>query len=257
MGQVDEVKAKLATEIAQKSLDQARNEVRLKKKAIDEQKAKEAKERKLIKEKDVERIKMTTFANALMNGEEPIIAYRQSYGETAKELTDTQVRSRVYTLKKNGYVKELFKKQERKNAEIAKSANNITAQKILGTFATLAESDITDYVKIIDGKVYVTDTDDLTPQQCACIKSIKVTGRGIQIELYDKTMALDKMGNYLGLWRDRPEVASNYNLLDVKDREKTAEKYLDILLNEKEKQKEKELAKFEDYLIEERDTKNG
>lgn len=88
-----------------------------------------------------------------------------------------------------------------------------TVDKIIDEMAKIATADPTDIVKIanesrvIDGEtveyqtVTVKNTDELTPDQRAAIKSIKQTRYGIVIEFYSKTEMLTKLGEYLGIFK--------------------------------------------------------
>ena len=91
--------------------------------------------------------------------------------------------------------------------------NDLTVDWVISQYMNIAAVDATDIVQIvtkhreIDGKqipyqdTEVKNTADLTPEQKAAIKSIKWTRYGINIEMYSKDMALNKLGEFLGMWR--------------------------------------------------------
>ena len=74
---------------------------------------------------------------------------------------------------------------------------------ILEVLKAIAFSDFTDYIRIEDGEVRVTDTCRLTEAQRAAIAGIKDTGKGVEIKLHDKQKALELLVKFLGLF-DRP-----------------------------------------------------
>ena len=80
----------------------------------------------------------------------------------------------------------------------------VSAQDILGELCAIAFSDFTQYVRVEDGAVLVTDSRELDYSQRAAIAGIKDTGKGVEIKLHDKQKALELLAKYLGLF-DRPE----------------------------------------------------
>ena len=80
----------------------------------------------------------------------------------------------------------------------------VTAQDVLGELSAVAFSDFTQFVRVEDGSVLVTDSRDLDYCQRAAIAGIKDTGKGVEVKLHDKQKALELLAKYLGLF-DRPE----------------------------------------------------
>jgi len=109
--------------------------------------------------------------------------------------------------------------------------------KVLKELSLISNSDISDYVEIIDGKTYLKDTKDLLPQISRAIKKVRGTRKvtaikdskgnytgedilddKIEIELYDKIQALQLMGKELNMFKDKTEItgANGSPLLPVK-----------------------------------------
>lgn len=82
-----------------------------------------------------------------------------------------------------------------------------TSSRLIEELGKLAFSSITDVVKVKNGQVIVTDTDDLTPDQRASIAEISETvgegGRTIKVKLHDKLSALDKLAKVLSIYKER------------------------------------------------------
>ena len=73
-------------------------------------------------------------------------------------------------------------------------------QDILRELRAIAFSDFTEYIRIEDGAVVVTDSRNLSPEQRAAIAGIKDTGKGVEIKLHDKQKALELLVKFLGLF---------------------------------------------------------
>jgi phage terminase small subunit len=87
---------------------------------------------------------------------------------------------------------------------------------ILSALHSIAFSDFTDYIRVEDGAVVVTDTCQLTDDQRAAIAGIKDTGKGVEIKLHDKQKALELLVKYLGLFeKPQEEPTLRVELADV------------------------------------------
>lgn len=97
--------------------------------------------------------------------------------------------------------------------EAKRKRNEVTADKVIAEMAKIAFCDVTSAVRVetktrmIDGEpveyqtVYIKNTDELTPEQKAAVKSIKQTRDGIAVEFYPKDSMLSKLGEHLGMFR--------------------------------------------------------
>ena len=84
--------------------------------------------------------------------------------------------------------------------QLRQSPCSVTEQAILEELCAIAFSDYTDYVRIEDGQVCITESGCLDHRRRAAIAGIKDTGKGIEIKLHDKQKALELLAKYLGLW---------------------------------------------------------
>lgn len=127
-------------------------------------------------------------------------AYKVAYPNVKKDETARTNGSRLLTnanvLK---YVNERIQERQQRT--------EITQDKVLQELATIAFSKATDYVEIIDGRVFIKDTNSLNDQQIRAIASIKEGANGIEIKMYGKEKALELLGRHLGMFTDKVEVS--------------------------------------------------
>ena len=90
---------------------------------------------------------------------------------------------------------------------MAEPSCDITAQRVLEELAGIAFADFTDFVQVEEGGVMVAPSRSLTKAQRAAVASIKDTGKGVELKLYDKQRALELLAKHLGLFdrEDEPE----------------------------------------------------
>jgi len=84
----------------------------------------------------------------------------------------------------------------------------LSKQRVVAEIAAIALSNIADIVRIEDGRLVVSDFSDLPRHQTAAIRKVKLrrSNRGegdfdevLELELHDKTKALDQLRQVLGL----------------------------------------------------------
>jgi phage terminase small subunit len=97
--------------------------------------------------------------------------------------------------------------------KLVQERNDLTIDWVISQYMNIASVDATDIVqivtkdKLIDGQVVpyqdieMKDTAELTLAQRKAIKSIKYNAHGIAIEMYSKDVALGKLGEYLGMFK--------------------------------------------------------
>lgn len=102
----------------------------------------------------------------------------------------------------------------KKAMEKRQARTEITQDRVLEELAAIAFAKGTDYAKIKDGFVVVSDTEQLTEQQKAAIVGIKQTRDGVEIKLADKSKSLELLARHLGLF-DRQEKQQDGSLLEL------------------------------------------
>ena len=75
---------------------------------------------------------------------------------------------------------------------------------MLQELAHVAFANTTDFVKLSGGRVFLTDTDDLSRDQTAALSTIKEGRDGVEVRLHDKIRALELLGKHLGIF-EKPE----------------------------------------------------
>lgn len=82
----------------------------------------------------------------------------------------------------------------------------VTQDRVIQELAAIAFSDIADYagMDIVNEQpeVLVTPTKSISPHKRAAIAGIKQGANGIEVKLYDKLEALDKLCRHLGLFNN-------------------------------------------------------
>ena len=90
--------------------------------------------------------------------------------------------------------------------EMAANRSQVTVDRIVEEYRRIAFANTPDGIKVRGGWVYITDTDDLTPEQQAAIAEIHQTKDGVRVKFHDKTKALDSLGKHLGMFTDKVQV---------------------------------------------------
>ena len=70
-------------------------------------------------------------------------------------------------------------------------------------------------MQVKNGKVYLIDSDKLTPDLKAAIAEIRQTRDGVVIKLHDKRAALENLGKPLGLFKENTALNVNISLADL------------------------------------------
>ena len=98
---------------------------------------------------------------------------------------------------------------------IAAARANVTTERVLAELARIGFADITETIKIIDGKVKVADTATLSADCRAAIAEISQGRDGIKVKLHDKRAALENLGKHLGLFKENLDLNVNVSLADL------------------------------------------
>ena len=127
-------------------------------------------------------------------------AYKVAYPNVKKDETAAQAGSRMLrNVKVEAYIKKRMQ-DRRKRTEI-------TQDMVLQELAAIAFANATDFAQIVNGRVILTNTADLSEEQMKAIAGIKRGKNGIELKLNDKEKALELLGRHLGMFKDRLEVS--------------------------------------------------
>lgn len=157
-------------------------------------------------------IKQEKFVNKYMQCGSASEAYRFAYD--CKNMKSTTINKTAFELIKNPKIAAIIKERQQKSA----SRVNISKEKILKELALIGFYDLKDYVNVEGneqgGGVVITPFDKLTKEQLVAIKEVKEGRGGIELKMYDKLVALERICKMLGY--DAPEKK------DIKFDEETA-----------------------------------
>lgn len=90
--------------------------------------------------------------------------------------------------------------EQRKKDRIDRT--QITQDFVLTELFKIAKADGTDFAKVGKrNRVALVPTDDLPPEKCAAVASVKKGAKGaVEVKTYDRVRALELLGKHLGLW---------------------------------------------------------
>lgn len=108
----------------------------------------------------------------------------------------------------------------------AAAKNDVTVERVVAELAKIGFANAGDFFTWGPKGVKVIDSDTLTEAQRSVVSEVQETitegGRSIRVKLSDKQAALDKLGRYLGMFREKVEIDANLNVKDVSPRERIA-----------------------------------
>ena len=163
-------------------------------------------------------VKQEKFVRAYVESGNATQAYIEAY--STKNMKQATINNNAYMLLNKSDIKASVKKLKSK----LRNKDIITKEEMLQTYAEMYKVNPLDYmtVKNDDGeqKVIIKDLDSLTEAQQKCIKGIKQTRNGVELELYSKAEIGDRIAKMLGL--NDPEK------LDIKS-ELTGDKHTDVI----------------------------
>lgn len=147
------------------------------------------------------------FAQALAKGKTQTVAaaeagYRSGRNNSHRLMAIEGIPARVLEL------------QEKVARRVEKSLE-VTVERIERELARMGYSDITDVIKIIGGKMIVTDTDLLTPDITAAISEMRQTKDGIAVKFHNKAAALDMLAKYKGMFKENINLNVTVSLADL------------------------------------------
>lgn len=93
----------------------------------------------------------------------------------------------------------------------AAAKNDVTVERIVAELAKIGFASAGDFFTWGPKGVKVIDSDKLTDEQRAVVSEVQETitegGRSIRVKLSDKQAALEKLGRYLGMFREKVELS--------------------------------------------------
>lgn len=136
------------------------------------------------------------------------VAYKKVYGVKK----DNVAAACASQLLRNPKVQKYLSEEQETLAK--KASPDITAERIIEELSKIAFANYSDFIDIVDEvkknvkgqKIRVKDLVGLSDDQRSAIRKIKYSGKGIEIELYDKVEALELIGKHIGMFKDEIKV---------------------------------------------------
>ena len=142
-------------------------------------------------------------------------AYKVAYSSCKKDETARVNSSRMLT---NANIKEYIEERQK---DIQKRTE-VTQDKVIQELAAIAFSNATEFASVKGNKVKIKNTNDLEECVKKAIVGIKKGKNGIEIKSADKVQALELLGKYFGIFKDKVDV-------NVEEKEKKKNAIADIL----------------------------
>jgi phage terminase small subunit len=110
-------------------------------------------------------------------------------------------------------------------SKLMQERHGIQGAKIISTLGAIAYVDAADFFEIKNGQLTVKDSSTWSPEMRACISEIWETRDGegrtiIRLKFHDKVSALTRLGQSIGLYKEKSEsiVHHEHELVDPKER---------------------------------------
>lgn len=127
-------------------------------------------------------------------------AYKVAYPRVKNDEVAAAAAARLLrNVKVVSYISERMQERQKRT--------EVTQDMVIEELAAIAFARATDFAQIVNGKVAVVDTADLTQSQIKAIAGIKEGKFGIELKLNDKEKALELLGRHLGMFKDKLEVS--------------------------------------------------
>ncbi len=155
--------------------------------------------------------KQHQFALAYVETGNRVEAYRRAYNRG--RMTERTVSRKAQEVAALSHVAaEIGALQEQ-----AVCRNKLTVDDLVREYRRIAFSSIADFINVKDGAVTARTMAELSPDQKACVRKLKVHPDGrVECELHDKVQALNQLAKDLGMFEKRkdegPPVLINLNM---------------------------------------------
>lgn len=125
-------------------------------------------------------------------------AYMAAYPSVKKEETASVCAAKLL---RNAKVKTCLQERMKDRQE----RTQIRQDDVLRELASIAFLDISEIVSVRDGKVIISNTDELSPEKRKMISGIKEGQYGIEIKFYDRLRALEMLCKHLGMFDQKKD----------------------------------------------------
>ena len=91
----------------------------------------------------------------------------------------------------------------------------VSVDRVVAELARIGFSNVTDALQVKNGKIYLLDSDKMTPDLKAAISEIRQGRDGVVVRFHDKRGALELLGKHLGLFKENTALNVNISLADL------------------------------------------
>jgi hypothetical protein len=139
------------------------------------------------------------FIKEILAGKSQRQAYLIAYPR-AKKWTNGSVDVAAHRLSQNTKIAHSLKHGHEKRIQKAVEEGIVEGLDVIRELARISFSQVTDFVKIEDGVVKISDTGELSEDKLAAVEAIKETPTGIEVKFWSKLRALRDLGEALKLF---------------------------------------------------------
>ena len=129
-------------------------------------------------------------------------AYKVAYPRVKNDEVAAAAAARLLrNVKVAGYIKKRMQDRQKRT--------EITQDMVIQELAAIAFTRVTDFARIVNNRVILTNTKDLSENQVKAIAGIKEGKFGAEVKFNDKEKALELLGRHLGMFKDKVEVSGS------------------------------------------------
>lgn len=144
-------------------------------------------------------LKQNNFCNYYIETGNASGAYRRAY--FCDRMKDSTINRKAYGLLQQGHIRAML---DQLQSEL-QQRSNITKDNAIEELSNIVRSRITDVLDVKGDTIIVKRLSDLPDNIISCIASVKNVRDGIEIKLYDRITAIDRLSKMLG-WESKKEI---------------------------------------------------
>jgi phage terminase small subunit len=149
-------------------------------------------------------------------------AYRRAY-PTAGKWKPAAVREEAERTLSLPHVSLIVEAERKKSMQIAMDKYEVTHERLIAEWASIAFHDASDYFEWGPDGVTVKPSSELTKRQLAAVSSVSQTvtekGGTIKVSLSDKQAALKSLGQIFGMFVERKHITMDGSIKDMSTEE--------------------------------------
>lgn len=157
-------------------------------------------------------IKQENFCNYYIETGSASEAYRRAY--SCDNMKDSTIHRKAHEMLENGKITARVQEIQSR----LKEQSDITKEEALKELSNIVRGRVTDVLTARGKTVTVKSLKDLPDEVVACIASVKSVRGGVEVKLYDKVSAIDRLSRMLG-WDAPKEINQKIDFEKLTDEE--------------------------------------